>query len=226
MAPNNSARDVEAGGLTAASDDVLVDLPMADAEAAPAAPGAMKGADSVYYLGQSTARATTLLEPIPPEHEITLTFNHVNSWVPNLNLGQPGKSSLLKRLGGAGAGDAAAKDAPPSKRQILFNVSGAARPGEVLALMGPSGSGKTSLISILGGRAASVISVEGEILFNDQKPGKSMKRKMGFVLQVSLAPAHRPAGSAPGRKQARRQSLPAFPTVGSTPRFSLAVSVP
>eukprot|EP00193_Tetraselmis_chui_P015613 CAMPEP_0177781214 /NCGR_PEP_ID=MMETSP0491_2-20121128/17710_1 /TAXON_ID=63592 /ORGANISM="Tetraselmis chuii, Strain PLY429" /LENGTH=721 /DNA_ID=CAMNT_0019301223 /DNA_START=294 /DNA_END=2459 /DNA_ORIENTATION=+ len=137
--------------------------------------------DSKYYLGQSTARSATLLEPIPPEHEITLTFNHVNSWVPNLNLGQPGgKKDVLSKMKDPEAA------APPSKRQILYNVSGAAKPGEVLALMGPSGSGKTSLISILGGRAASVISVEGDILFNGHKPGKSMKRKMGFVLQDDL----------------------------------------
>ena len=37
-------------------------------------------------------------------------------------------------------------------KQILNNVTGYVRPGEMVAIMGASGSGKTSLLNILGQR--------------------------------------------------------------------------
>ncbi|KAJ1550775.1 hypothetical protein HK096_005089, partial [Nowakowskiella sp. JEL0078] len=65
------------------------------------------------------------------------------------------------------------------KKQILFDLSGQANPGEIIAIMGPSGSGKTTLLSTLGGRIAH----EGEVAYNGQKINKSMKRHTAFVLQ-------------------------------------------
>ena len=38
------------------------------------------------------------------------------------------------------------------KKKILNNVTGFARPKEMVAIMGASGSGKTSLLNILGQR--------------------------------------------------------------------------
>ena len=38
----------------------------------------------------------------------------------------------------------------PNMKQILSNITGYARPREMLAIMGASGSGKTSLLNILG----------------------------------------------------------------------------
>ena len=38
----------------------------------------------------------------------------------------------------------------PNLKQILNNVTGYAKPGEVVGIMGASGSGKTSLLNILG----------------------------------------------------------------------------
>jgi ABC-type lipoprotein export system ATPase subunit len=37
-------------------------------------------------------------------------------------------------------------------KKILNNVTGYAKPGEMVAIMGASGSGKTSLLNILGQR--------------------------------------------------------------------------
>ena len=70
--------------------------------------------------------------------------------------------------------------------QILFNITGCCRPGEVLAFMGPSGSGKTTLLSIIGGRAQSIMRREGDVLFNGKAMQKSMKRSIGYVMQDDL----------------------------------------
>lgn len=39
-----------------------------------------------------------------------------------------------------------------NKKKILTNVSGYARPGELVAIMGASGGGKTSLLNIMASR--------------------------------------------------------------------------
>lgn len=59
-------------------------------------------------------------------------------------------------------------------RVILNNVSGEARPGEILALMGPSGSGKTSLMNVLSGRAAFQ---EGAVTLNGMILDKAAMKK-------------------------------------------------
>lgn len=68
------------------------------------------------------------------------------------------------------------------EKVILNDVSGAAYPGEVLALMGPSGSGKTSLLNSLSGRSAfdsGVITINGKAM-----TGQSMKRLMSKIAYV------------------------------------------
>lgn len=67
-------------------------------------------------------------------------------------------------------------------KMILDDVSGEARPGEILAAMGPSGSGKTSLMNVLSGRAAYQ---EGSIAINGKVLGKAgMKKLMSKVAYV------------------------------------------
>lgn len=70
------------------------------------------------------------------------------------------------------------------KKQILFDLSGSAKPGEMIALMGPSGSGKTTLLNILGGRA--LANVTGDVKINNKDYSKSMKRSIAYVLQEDI----------------------------------------
>ncbi|KAK4490188.1 hypothetical protein RD792_000845, partial [Penstemon davidsonii] len=70
---------------------------------------------------------------------------------------------------------------------ILQGVSGSVCPGEILALMGPSGGGKTTLLNLLSGR---VKNNGGTITYNDQLYTKSLKRRIGFVLQDDVVFPH------------------------------------
>eukprot|EP00951_Prasinocladus_malaysianus_P031091 scaffold296075_cov47-Prasinocladus_malaysianus.AAC.1 len=97
---------------SAESGDVVLDMPAHEK------PEKLHKSESLYYAGKSMARNATLLEPIPQEREITLTFSKVNSWVPNLGLDPKAKK------GKSDEGEAT------SKRQTLFDVSGGALPGE------------------------------------------------------------------------------------------------
>ncbi|KAG7390461.1 hypothetical protein PHYBOEH_007031 [Phytophthora boehmeriae] len=76
----------------------------------------------------------------------------------------------------------------PSTKQveekvILNNVSGSAKPGELLVIMGPSGAGKSSLLDCISGRNANV---EGDILLNRQPWTKATKRMAAYVMQDDL----------------------------------------
>ncbi|KAK1932434.1 ABC transporter G family member 9 [Phytophthora citrophthora] len=66
---------------------------------------------------------------------------------------------------------------------ILNNVSGSAKPGELLVIMGPSGAGKSSLLDCISGRNSGV---EGDILLNGQPWTKATKRMASYVMQGDL----------------------------------------
>lgn len=70
-----------------------------------------------------------------------------------------------------------------STKEILRNINGCIRPGEMLAVMGPTGAGKSSLLNILAGSTKGS-GLSGEVLMNGRKNGaKSLKRLRGYVLQ-------------------------------------------
>ncbi|KAI5311956.1 hypothetical protein L3X38_041129 [Prunus dulcis] len=53
--------------------------------------------------------------------------------------------------------------------------------------MGPSGGGKTTLLNLLSGR---VKLNSGTITYNDQPYAKSLKRRIGYVMQDDLLFPH------------------------------------
>ncbi|KAG4211605.1 hypothetical protein ERO13_A02G107103v2 [Gossypium hirsutum] len=76
---------------------------------------------------------------------------------------------------------------PDANKYILHEITGLVHPGEVLALMGPSGGGKTTLLNLLSGR---IKLDSGTITYNNQPYSKSLKWRIGFVLQDDVAFPH------------------------------------
>ncbi|GAM19751.1 hypothetical protein SAMD00019534_029260 [Acytostelium subglobosum LB1] len=67
-------------------------------------------------------------------------------------------------------------------KQILHNVNGLVKAGEMMAIMGPSGAGKTTLLDILAHRIC--INGTGEMMLNGTPATyKIFKRNIGYVTQ-------------------------------------------
>ncbi|KAI9227529.1 MAG: ABC-2 type transporter-domain-containing protein [Piptocephalis tieghemiana] len=77
------------------------------------------------------------------------------------------------------------KSEPSGKRQLLRNVSGWSRPGNLTALMGSSGAGKTTLMDVLVRRKTTGV-IEGESLLCGREPGIDFKRLTGYCEQMDV----------------------------------------
>ncbi|CAI2348064.1 unnamed protein product [Caenorhabditis sp. 36 PRJEB53466] len=72
------------------------------------------------------------------------------------------------------------------QRELLRDVSGMARPGELLALMGASGAGKTTLLNMLMCRNLKGLKTEGSITVNGQEMSDKISMISGFAQQEEL----------------------------------------
>ncbi|XP_055346252.1 protein white-like [Paramacrobiotus metropolitanus] len=102
---------------------------------------------------------------------ITLSWHNVNVWLP-----PPRKRPCTSR----------SVEEAREPKQILKNVSGLVRPGELLAIMGASGAGKTTLLNVLNGRNRGKLKLEGAICINNRKIGKAITSISAYVQQVDL----------------------------------------
>jgi ABC-type multidrug transport system ATPase subunit len=164
MAPNANAIEL----LTMTNDDenqLNNDIERGDDPAATGATGT--GTNAGFYLRWSRIRK-----------EVTVV--EATSGLLRGSIAVPNRESIetIKKTG-------------PVKKTILNNVSGYARPGEIMALMGPSGSGKTSLLNVLSGRSAyesGDITVDG--IKSEGAVMKRLKRKIAYVKQGDLFFGH------------------------------------
>lgn len=74
------------------------------------------------------------------------------------------------------------------RRKLLDDISGVARPGEILAIMGSSGAGKTTLLNSLAGRIRVKRGDElsGTVLVNGKQRDARWRRTAGYVEQFDL----------------------------------------
>lgn len=71
----------------------------------------------------------------------------------------------------------------PKEKVLLHNMSGIARPGELLAIMGTSGAGKSTLLDVLSGRLESNL-LKGTLTASGVPVDKrSFRKETGYVMQ-------------------------------------------
>lgn len=73
------------------------------------------------------------------------------------------------------------------RKQVLFDINLAVKPGEIVILTGPSGSGKTTLLSLIGGlrsvQQGSVRVLGCELCRATDKKLLQLRRQLGYIFQ-------------------------------------------
>ena len=78
-------------------------------------------------------------------------------------------------------------DVKNNQQQLLNNIFGYCRSGQMVALVGTSGAGKSTLLDVLAQRKTTGHTA-GQVLLNGQTPTKSYKRITGYVEQFDALP--------------------------------------
>lgn len=68
--------------------------------------------------------------------------------------------------------------------KILEDVTGGARPGDLVALMGPSGAGKTTLLNVLAQRSRGAgVQVAGQVYLDRREVDTAMLRELSTYVE-------------------------------------------
>lgn len=120
------------------------------------------------------------------QRPLELVFQNISV---SVQLNKPSKGSLsslcapLKSKLSGNKGSVLPTSACRNEKRILADVSGFAKPGQMIGIMGPSGSGKTTLLSALSGRLKPEC---GCITLNGETLSKQLRRRICYVLQQDI----------------------------------------
>ena len=122
--------------------------------------------------GQANGQAERILRKLRKE-PVTLEWKNIDFTI------QLNKSSRFRPK---------KNDDHENTRKLLCDVSGIARPGELLAIMGSSGAGKTTLLNSLAGRIRVKTGDElcGSVRVNGKPRDSRWRRTAGYVEQFDL----------------------------------------
>ncbi|XP_031332545.1 protein white-like isoform X2 [Photinus pyralis] len=129
------------------------------------------------YNANTNGDVENALKSLSYSEKITFTWSEVNVFT--LESTKPKRGFL-----GCGFGDGHING---QGKQILKNVNGIARPGELLAILGSSGAGKTTLLNVLTARSASRMVVSGLRCANGVPiSSNALTSKLAYVQQDDL----------------------------------------
>ena len=140
----------------------------------------------------------TALIVLPPQHQVPLalatvlikgvaSLRHRNKKQANQKNGSETEAGNEVMLQWSDVTCKLASKEAESKRILLDNLKGTARPGRLLAIIGPSGSGKTTLLQVLAGQLpySKSIQLQGYVTANGLSvPAPGVRS--GFVAQEDL----------------------------------------